>query len=131
MKNTEQLFNALVSNDEAQIQDFTNAALDEKLRLAFDIRKVGLTANIFNQPVVESSDIEENYERAMKARMAISNTKTSIKAKQATLASYQQSPKASTPEYREKIAKVKDKLEDLKYILKNQESYLQRIQTKK
>jgi len=127
MRTIEKLFNNLVNNDEISALESFNSAIQDKLNQAMEIKKVAITADVFN----ESSDIDENYERAMKARMAISNTKTSIKAKQATLASYQQSPKASTPEYREKIAKVKDKLEDLKYILKNQESYLQRIQTKK
>jgi len=131
MKNTEQLFNALISNDEAQIQDFTSAALDEKLRLAFDIRKVGLTANIFNKTVSESSDIDENYEKALRVKKAISNTKTSIKAKQDTLTSYQQSPKANTPEYREKIAKVKEVLLDLRAQLQNQEAYLRKVQAEK
>ena len=131
MKNTEQLFNALISNDEVQIQDFASAALDEKLRLAFDIRKVGLTANIFNKTVSESSDIDEDYEKALRVKTAISNTKTSIKAKQDTLASYQRSPKANTPEYREKIAKVKEVLLDLSAQLQNQEAYLRKVQAEK
>jgi hypothetical protein len=122
MRTIEKLFNNLVNNDEISALESFNSAIQDKLNQAMEIKKVAITADVFN---------ESNYERAMKARMAISNTKTSIKAKQATLASYQQSPKASTPEYREKIAKVKDKLEDLKYILKNQESYLQRIQAQK
>jgi hypothetical protein len=49
MENTEELFNALVSNDENEIQHAFNTAMAEKMQQALDIRKVGVTADIYNK----------------------------------------------------------------------------------
>ena len=53
--NTENLFNSLVSGDMDDIQSSFETAIGEKLQQALEIRKVGLTSEVFN----ESTDLTE------------------------------------------------------------------------
>jgi hypothetical protein len=55
---TTQLFNALVKDDAEQANKAFNAAMQDKVQDARDVRKVGLTAAIFNQET-ETSEPEE------------------------------------------------------------------------
>jgi hypothetical protein len=58
--NTENLFNSLVGGDMDDIQSSFETAIGEKLQRALEVRKVGLTADIFNEPAVnESADLTE------------------------------------------------------------------------
>lgn len=47
MKNTEELFNALVNNNEDAAFESFKAAIDDKLQTALDVKKVALTSDIF------------------------------------------------------------------------------------
>ena len=60
MKNTTDLFNALIKNDEVAAFDAFKETIDAKLQTALDVKKVGLTADIFSEsieePLEESGD---------------------------------------------------------------------------
>lgn len=48
MNNINKLFNALVSNDENTAQTAFDEAIAEKLKTSMEVKKVAVTANIFN-----------------------------------------------------------------------------------
>jgi hypothetical protein len=48
------IFNALVQNDEAGAKDAFNQAIESKMKDAMEVRKVGLTSEIFNKTKEES-----------------------------------------------------------------------------
>lgn len=49
MEATEKLFNSLVQNDETSAQQHFKSAIADKLQHALDVKKVAVTADIFNQ----------------------------------------------------------------------------------
>ena len=60
MEQTEKLFNALVTNNAAGVQQAFQDAMGEKIQQAYDIRKVNLTSTVFNsQGVSEAVELEE------------------------------------------------------------------------
>jgi len=49
MEATEKLFNSLVQNDETSAQEHFQTAIADKMQQALDVKKVAVTADIFNQ----------------------------------------------------------------------------------
>jgi hypothetical protein len=49
MNNTENLFNALVKNDEVAAFEAFKGAIEAKLQTTLDVKKVGLTSDIFGE----------------------------------------------------------------------------------
>jgi len=56
MKNTKDLFNALIKNDEVAAFDAFKETIDAKLQTALDVKKVGLTADIFSESTGETTE---------------------------------------------------------------------------
>lgn len=54
MEATEKLFNSLVQNDEAGAQEHFKTAIQDKLQTALDVKKVAVTADIFNNQVADN-----------------------------------------------------------------------------
>ena len=53
MKEVEDIFNAIVKNDESSIHSTVETALKAKFNQAKDIRKVSVASDIFNKSVQE------------------------------------------------------------------------------
>ena len=56
MKEVEDIFNAIVKNDESSIHSTVEAALKVKFDQAKDVKRVSVAADIYNQPVTESTN---------------------------------------------------------------------------
>ena len=132
MEHAQKIFNSLVKNDEESAFESFKSAITHKMEQAMEVKKVAVASEIFNQPIVEeSTDLDEDYEQAAKMRVAVSNTKRSIKAKQNTLQAFQKQLANGKPEYRERVAKVKEQIKGLMDTLKGQEERLRSVQGSK
>ena len=78
MENSEKLFNSLVKQDEVQAMDNFNTAIGEKLQQALDVRKIGLTADVFNKPQAVKEDVEEIDESAADINKLLKGGNTKI-----------------------------------------------------
>jgi len=59
MENARKIFDALVNGDEGAAQKHFNTAISDKLEMSMDIKRVAVTADIFNKSVDESVELEE------------------------------------------------------------------------
>jgi|TARA_B110000483_G_C18062971_1_gene491041 hypothetical protein len=53
MKEVEDIFNAIVKNDESNIHSAVESALKAKFNQAKDVRRVSVAADIYNKPIQE------------------------------------------------------------------------------
>ena len=58
MEKIKDLFNSLVKQDEVQAQADFGAAIGEKLQQALDVRKISVTADVFNKPQSVKEEVE-------------------------------------------------------------------------
>ena len=58
MENARKIFDALVNNDESAAQKHFNAAISDKLQMSMDVKRVAVTAGIFNKSVDEAVKLD-------------------------------------------------------------------------